>query len=109
MTSIVIAAHNESAVLGRCLDAILEITMAADGCINAAYGIRQLGEQGFVQRVAHAVQALELETLDAVRVLDDAGDRERIVGGELRGKCARARRGAFSRTPCSRDRSWPCA
>ena len=58
--------------------------MAADGCIDAAHGIRQLGKQRFVQRLAHAVEALKLETLDAARVLDHAGDRERIVGGELR-------------------------
>ena len=42
MTSIVIAAHNESAVLGRCLDAILadaapgefDVTVVANGCMD---------------------------------------------------------------------------
>lgn len=43
MTSIVIAAHNEAAVVGRCLDALLaeaepgefDITVVANGCTDA--------------------------------------------------------------------------
>ena len=43
MTSIVIAAHNEAAVLGRCLDAVLtgaapgefDVTVVANGCTDA--------------------------------------------------------------------------
>ena len=58
--------------------------MAADRRIDAAGGAGQFGEQRAVERFAHAVEALELETLDAAGVLDHAGDGERIVGGELR-------------------------
>ncbi len=58
--------------------------MAADRRVNAAGGIRQLGEQRRVKRLAHAVQALEFEAVDAAGILDNAGDGQRIVGRELR-------------------------
>ena len=83
--------------------------MAADRRIDAAGGIRQFGEQRLVERLAHAVQPLKFEALDAAGVLDDAGDGQRVVGGELRIKRARAPRAASWRRPCSRDRSSPCA
>ena len=63
-----------------------QIAMAADRRVDAARGIRQLGQKRGVERLAHAVQALEFEALDAARVLDDAGDGQRVVGGELRVK-----------------------
>ena len=65
--------------------------MAADRCVNAAGRLGQFGEQRLVERFAHAVQALELEAIHAARIFDDAGDGERIMGGELR-KQARPRR-----------------
>ena len=68
-----------------------EIAVAADRRINAAGHLGQFGEQRLVERFAHAVQALELEAVYAARVFDDAGDSERIMGGELR-KQARPRR-----------------
>ncbi len=58
--------------------------MAADRRIDAARDVRQLGEQRRVKRLAHAVQALELEAGDAARLLDHARDGERVVRGELR-------------------------
>ena len=58
--------------------------MAADRRIDAAGGVRQFGQQRFVKRFAHAVQALKLITINAARVLDHAGDGERVVSGELR-------------------------
>ena len=58
--------------------------MAADRRIDAAGGFRQLGEQRLVERLAHAIEPLEFKTFDATGVLDDAGDRQRVVGGELR-------------------------
>ena len=64
--------------------------MAADRRIDAARGFRQFGKQRRIKRFAHAVQALELVTVDAAGILDHAGDGERIMGGELR-KDARAR------------------
>ncbi len=58
--------------------------MAADGCVDAARSLRQLGEQRRVQRLAHAVQPLKLESFHAAGVLDHTGDGERVMGGELR-------------------------
>ena len=68
--------------------------MAADRRIDAAGGVRQFGEQRLVERLAHAVEPLEFEALDAAGVLDDAGDRQRVVGGELRKERGRAPRAA---------------
>ena len=58
--------------------------MAADRRIDAAGRLGKFGAQRVVKRLAHAVEPLKLEAVDAAGVLDDAGDRERIVGGELR-------------------------
>ena len=60
--------------------------MTADRGVNAAHRIRQFGQQRRIERLTHAVQALKLVALDAAGVLDDAGDGERVVGGELRVK-----------------------
>ena len=56
---------------------------------QAAWG--SSASSAVVERLAHAVQALELETVYATRFFDDAGDSQRIMGGELR-KQARPRR-----------------
>ena len=46
MTSVVIAAHNEEAVIGRCLDALLaedgglDITVVANGCGDRTAAVR---------------------------------------------------------------------
>ena len=61
-----------------------QIAMAADRRIDAAGRVRQLGEQRLVERLAHAVQPLEFVAVDAAGVLDDARDRQRVMGGELR-------------------------
>ena len=58
--------------------------MAADRRIDPARRIGQFGQQRLVERLAHAVQALELVARDAARLLDHGGDGERVVGGELR-------------------------
>ena len=70
--------------------------MTADRGINAAGCAGQVGQQRRVQRFAHAVESLELETLDAAGVLDHAGDGERVVGGELRKKFFRAARSCLT-------------
>ena len=71
--------------------------MAADRRIDAAGGIGHLREQRLVERLAHAVQALELVALDTAGFLDHRRDRERVVGGELR-KQPRPRRQQFARS-----------
>ena len=58
--------------------------MAADRRIDAAGRRPDVGEQRLVERLAHAVQALEFVALDPAGLLDHARDRQRIVGGELR-------------------------
>ena len=59
--------------------------MTADRRVDAAARARgNVGEQRLVEHLAHAVQALELEAVDAAGILDDARDGQRIVGGELR-------------------------
>ena len=42
------------------------------------------GNQRRVECLAHAIEALELETFDPARILDHACDRECVMGGELR-------------------------
>jgi glycosyltransferase involved in cell wall biosynthesis len=73
MTSVVIAAHNEAAVLGRCLDALirqdsgddpLDITVAANGCTDATAEIAR--ERGVrVVEIDQASKALALNAGDA--------------------------------------------
>ena len=73
MTSVVIAAHNEAAVIGRCLDALigqdvgqesLDITVAANGCTDTTAKLaRQRGVR--VVEVDQANKALALNVGDA--------------------------------------------
>jgi glycosyltransferase involved in cell wall biosynthesis len=73
MTSVVIAAHNEAAVIGRCLDALigqdvgresLDITVAANGCTDTTVDLaRQRGVR--VVEVDQANKALALNVGDA--------------------------------------------
>ena len=60
--------------------------MAANRGVDPARRIRQLGQKLGVERLAHAVQALKFESFNAARVLNNAGDGQRVVGGELRVK-----------------------
>ena len=59
--------------------------MAADRGVHPA-GDRSVraADQLFVQRLAHAVQALELEVAPVAGELDDAAERLGVVGRELR-------------------------
>ena len=61
-----------------------EIAVASDRRIDAAGGLRQFGEQRFVERLAHAIEPLEFVAFDATGFLNDTRHRERVVGGELR-------------------------
>ena len=61
-----------------------EIAVAADRRIDPAQRGRRIGEQRVIERLAHAVQALELVAVDPAGILDQARDGERIVGAELR-------------------------
>ena len=61
--------------------------MAADRRIGAMGDVRAVFAKFCVQRLAHAVQALELESARLwfrPRQFEDGRDRQRIVGGELR-------------------------
>jgi glycosyltransferase involved in cell wall biosynthesis len=73
VTSVVIAAHNEAAVIGRCLDALLrqdtgdalDITVAANGCTDATVNLaRQRGVR--VVEVDQANKAIALNRGDLV-------------------------------------------
>jgi glycosyltransferase involved in cell wall biosynthesis len=73
MTSVVIAAHNEAAVIGRCLDALighnlgadpLDITVVANGCTDMTAEVaRQRGVR--VLEIDQANKAIALNTGDA--------------------------------------------
>ena len=67
-----------------------------------------LRDQRLVERLAHAVQALEFVAFDAARLLDHARDGQRIVRGELRIELRPRGEQLASRRPCRRDRSSPC-
>src|SRR3546814_7441180 len=59
--------------------------MAADRRIDAARQVHLVRPDDLlVERLAHAVQALELEVLPIVGCLEDTGDRVRVVGRKLR-------------------------
>ena len=58
--------------------------MHAYRCVGANAQQRMFREQGCIKCIAHAVQALKFVPLDTAGALDDAGDGERIMGGELR-------------------------
>jgi glycosyltransferase involved in cell wall biosynthesis len=72
MTSIVIAAHNEAAVIGRCLDALLadggvdefDVTVVANGCTD---------DTAHVAGVRAGVRVLDLATAGKITALN-AGD-----------------------------------
>ena len=57
--------------------------MSADRRVDPASDVR-VGDQRLVERLAHAVQPLELIAFDAARLLDHARDGERVVGRKLR-------------------------
>ncbi len=61
-----------------------EIAIVPDRGIDAAGGVGKFGNERIVERFAHAVETLEFVTLDAVGILDDAGDGKCVMGGELR-------------------------
>jgi hypothetical protein len=58
--------------------------MATDRRVDPAQRVRLVGEQRVVESFAHAMQALKLIAFNPARILDDAGDGERVVGPELR-------------------------
>ena len=71
--------------------------MAADRRIGAIGDIGTVFAELCVERLAHAVQALEFESALVRCQFEDARDRQRIVGGELR-KNPRAQRQQLSCT-----------
>ncbi|WP_037365178.1 glycosyltransferase [Nakamurella lactea] len=76
MTSVVIAAHNESAVIGRCLDALLadaapgelDVTVVANGCTDATASVAAARPGVRVVDTAEAGKAKALNLGDAVAV-----------------------------------------
>lgn len=107
MTSVVIAAHNEAAVLGRCLDSLLagaapgefDVTVAANGCTDAT--ARVAAERGVrVVELAEAGKPGALNAGDAVaagfpRVYLDADivlttDGLRALAAAIGGPCLAA-------------------
>ena len=84
-----------------------EIAVAADRRIGTAGDLgasRRLG----VERLAHAMQALELESALATGQFEQGRDRQRIVGGELR-EDPRPQRQQFLRAgDVIQSRSSPC-
>jgi hypothetical protein len=58
--------------------------MAADRRIDTTKGLRKFRKQRLVERFAHAVEPLEFESVDAAGILDDAGNGQGVVRGELR-------------------------
>jgi glycosyltransferase involved in cell wall biosynthesis len=75
MTSVVIAAHNEEAVLGRCLDALLagaggdpvDITVVANGCTDGTAAVARRSGARVLER-AEPGKASALNAGDAVAV-----------------------------------------
>lgn len=76
MTSIVIAAHNEAAVIGRCLDALLsdarpgefDVTVVANGCTDDTAAVAATRPGVRVVDLATAGKAAALNAGDAVAV-----------------------------------------
>src|SRR5438309_10004269 len=65
--------------------------MTAYRSVDPNGGFGMILPQQAIKHLAHAMQALELVAFDAARLLDDAGDGERIMGGKLRVEpCPRA-------------------
>jgi hypothetical protein len=84
-----------------------EIAVRAHGGVDAGAGGVRLHED-VVERLAHAVEALEFEVVTAARHFEDGGGGVGVVGGELRVDAVGHRRGAFRRSRCRRRRSLPC-
>ena len=84
--------------------------MAADRGVHPA-GDRSVraADQLFVQRLAHAVQALELEVAPVAGELDDAAERLGVMGRELRIERSAARRGDAGRRRDTTRPSRACA
>ncbi len=61
-----------------------EVAVAADRRIGAIGEFGVIFAQARIERLAHAVQALEFESALAAGELQHGRDRQRIVGGELR-------------------------
>ena len=61
-----------------------KVAMAADGGVGAAGGARHVLDEPLVEGFSHAVQALEFIAVRVAGALDDRGDGEGVVGGELR-------------------------
>ena len=61
-----------------------EITMAPDRSVDPNGGGGMISAQELVEDLAHAVQTLEFVSFHASRILDDAGDGECVMRGELR-------------------------
>ena len=90
--------HNRHAIVGRLrherrVGAVLQqpphqigeqVAMAADRGIGAVGDVGMILGELFVERFAHAVQALEFEAAAILRKLQHGRDRQRVVGGELR-------------------------
>ena len=58
--------------------------MSADRGIDPARGARRLAQQRLVKRLAHAVEPLEFEAVDAAGIFDDARHGQGIMRGKLR-------------------------
>ncbi|WP_375504718.1 glycosyltransferase [uncultured Jatrophihabitans sp.] len=79
IASVIIPAHNEAAVLGRCLDVLLadaqpgefEVLVAANGCTDATVEVAR-------QRVADGVRVVETDTASKIAGLN-LGDRAASV------------------------------
>nr|WP_296068241.1 glycosyltransferase [uncultured Actinoplanes sp.] len=111
MTSVVIAAHNEAAVIGRCLDSLLagaapgefDVTVAANGCtddtakVAAERGVRvvdlpEAGKAGALNAGDDAAAGFPRVYLDADIVLSTADVRALAAAVDDRHPAATARR-----------------
>jgi glycosyltransferase involved in cell wall biosynthesis len=108
MTSVVIAAHNEAAVIGRCLDALLadarpgefDVTVVANGCVDDTAGVAarrpgvrviertEAGKPGALNAGDQAAVGFPRIYLDADIVLRTPGLR--AVAAALDGPCLAA-------------------
>ncbi|WIM99558.1 glycosyltransferase [Actinoplanes oblitus] len=111
MTSVVIAAHNEAAVIGRCLDTLLadarpgefDVTVAANGCtddtvaVAAARGVRVLdlpepGKPGALNAADAVASGFPRVYLDADVMVSTDGLRALAAAARDRTPAATARR-----------------
>ncbi len=63
-----------------------EVAMAADRRIGPIGGVGMILVQLRIKRVAHAMQSLKLEAVAVADEFQNGGNRQRVVGGELRKK-----------------------